>query len=68
MHKDNDQGNAQRFDVVGAIMRYEGGEMSEEETIEFFQRLVDSGLAWSLQGHYGRAATTLIQRGLVSRK
>lgn len=56
------------FDTVGAIMRYEGGEMEEEETIEFFQHLVNTGLAWQLQGSYGRMASRLIEAGLVQPK
>ena len=47
------------------IVRYEHGELDEEETVELFQGLVDSGLAWSLQGHYGRTAMALIEAGLV---
>ena len=54
------------FDVVGAIMAYESGEMQDEdEMIALFQHLVDSGLAWSLQGSYGRMAAHLIEAGLV---
>lgn len=49
---------------VGKIIAYEQGEMDEDETIEFFQELIDSGLAWSLQGSYGRTATALIRAGL----
>ena len=52
--------------LVDEIIRYENGEMSDEEIITFFQRLVNTGLAWSLQGHYGRTAETLINEGLVS--
>ena len=44
---------------------YELGEMTEEETIKFFQELVNSGMAWNLQGHYGRTAAQLIEQGLV---
>lgn len=53
------------YDEVGAIIRYEGGELDQEDVVELFQRLVDSGLAWKLQGHYGRAAAELIDAGEV---
>jgi len=53
--------------VVDRIIAYENGDMSEEETIDLFQDLVNSGLAWQLQGHYGRLATLLINEGLIER-
>jgi hypothetical protein len=46
------------------LMRYEEGEMTEEEVIALFQRLIDSGLAWSLQGSYGRQAAAFIEAGV----
>lgn len=46
-------------DLVGKITKYEEGEMNEEETFEFFEKLVESGLVWQLQGHYGRTAIAL---------
>lgn len=53
------------IDMVNDIMAYENGDLDEDETIAFFQGLVDSGMAWQLQGSYGRAAQRLIQDGLV---
>ena len=47
------------------IISYENGDMNEDEIILFFQELVDTGLAWSLQGHYGRTASWLIEEGYV---
>ena len=44
------------MNTVDGINRYESGQMEEEEQVEFFQHLVDTGVVWSLQGHYGRTA------------
>ncbi len=51
---------------VGKIMAYEAGEMTNDEMIDFFQELVDTGMAWAFQGHYGRTAAALIEAGLVT--
>ena len=48
------------------IDAYEKGEMTEHEELEFFQALVDSGMAWHLQGHYGRHAAHLLEAGVIS--
>jgi len=53
---------------VNSIIRYENGNMGEEEMILFFQQLINSGLCWSLQGHYGRMANRLIEEGLCIQK
>lgn len=55
-----------RFDVTGQIVAYEHGDLNDADTIDLFQYLVDSGLAYQLQGHYGRTADTLIRQHLVS--
>jgi len=51
---------------IGKIISYEQGELGEEETIELFQELINSGLAWQLQGHYGRTAKYLIEEGVCN--
>ena len=52
-------------DNINNIIRYENGEMdSETEIVEFFQELINTGMAWKLQGHYGRTAMRLIEEGL----
>jgi len=53
------------MDTVDKIMAYESGEMNETEIISFFQELLDSGLCWKLQGHYGRTAKNLLDNGLI---
>lgn len=39
---------------------------SEEQVIEAWQYLIDSGLAWKLQGWFGRTANQLIDEGYCS--
>jgi hypothetical protein len=51
------------MDIVAEMMAFESGELDDEQTIVFFQELIDSGLAWSLQGSYGRMAHSLIENG-----
>lgn len=53
----------QPFDTVGFIMDFEGGEVSDKELAIGFQHLINSGEVWSLQGMYGRTASSLIQNG-----
>jgi hypothetical protein len=50
---------------INKIIAFEQGELDEDETIELFQELVDSGAAWQLQGFYGRTAQALIDADLV---
>ena len=37
---------------------------SEEQYIAAWQQLIDTGLAWSLQGWFGRNAIRMIEEGL----
>ena len=38
---------------------------SEDEIIEAWQYLVNTGLAWQLQGFFGRTAKRLIEDGVI---
>jgi Zn finger protein HypA/HybF involved in hydrogenase expression len=38
---------------------------SEEQVINAWQHLVNTGLAWQLQGTFGRTANSLIEQGVV---
>lgn len=54
-----------RLTLTDRIISYESGGLSDEDTVDLFQDLVDSGLAWSLQGSYGRMAARLIEAGII---
>ena len=45
------------------LFDYEAGLLNLDEMVELFQDLIDNGMAWRLQGHYGRTAQDLIDAG-----
>lgn len=51
--------------LIDQIIAYEQGGLDDQETLALFAELIKSGQAWSLQGHYGRAATALIDGGWI---
>lgn len=55
------------MDAFKAVSIAEGFEdpSSHEEYIKAWQFLVDSGLAWRLQGFFGRTATAMIEAGEI---
>lgn len=55
------------MDYIDKIIAYESGELKALEVIKLFAGLIASGQAWSLQGHYGRTAGALIDKGLISK-
>ena len=40
----------------------------EAQVLQAWQHLVDTGLAWQLQGRFGRIAIDLIEQGLINRR
>jgi len=58
------------FDDFTAVGMAEGfiESDSEEEILAAWQHLVDTGLAWSLQGWFGRTANDMIEQGLIKAK
>ena len=49
--------------ILNQVIAYEQGELDEEGILELFQELINSGMAWKLQGSYGRTAKALIDAG-----
>jgi len=41
---------------------------TEEQVLEAWQTLVDTGMAWQLQGWFGRTARHLIEEGYINER
>lgn len=51
--------------LLDKIIDFEQGILAEEDAIDLFQQLVNNGMAWTLQGSYGRAAQALLDAGVI---
>lgn len=52
------------FDAIGIAEGFIQAE-SEDQVIAAWQYLVNTGLAWQLQGWFGRTAQALIEQGII---
>ena len=56
-----------KYEAVGIAEGFIEAE-SKEQVIKAYQYLVNTGIAWTLQGRFGRNANYLIEQGLVKVK
>jgi hypothetical protein len=54
------------MDTLDRIIAYESGMLNGAEMVYMFAELVRSKSAWTLQGHYGRMASNLINVGILT--
>ena len=52
------------YQAVSIIEGFSGEDHTEEEILQAWQALIDSGLVWRLQGFYGRTAQYLLDNGI----
>jgi len=50
------EGRADNTNLIQRLVAWEHGELSDSETVAFFQQLVSSGLAWKTTGPAHRTA------------
>lgn len=55
-----------KFDITGAIIAFESGELDNDGELELLQHLLDTGMYAHLQGSYGRAVQRALDAGDIS--
>ena len=53
------------YNLIDQINRYESSQLSDDEIVELFQYLLDTGIIHHLQGHYQRTACDLLTAGFI---
>ena len=54
------------YDASACVEGFDGLDHDEDTILSAWQYLVDTGLAWRLQGWYGRTANQLINDGYIT--
>ena len=54
------------YDACACVEGFDGLDHDEDTIISAWQYLIDTGLAWTLQGWYGRTANALINDGICT--
>ena len=57
-----------KIDMADNIIAWESGDLGTQDTVEFFAELIKNGMAWKLQGCYGRAAMRMIESGVLDKE
>ncbi len=56
------------YDACSIVEGFCGYEPTEQEQLQAWSHLIETGAAWSLQGWYGRNAMALIEAGYISKQ
>jgi len=54
------------MNLTDKIIDFECGLLDDTGVLELFSELIKNGMAWTLQGSYGRTASALIDAGYIS--
>ena len=53
------------YEAVAMMEGFSGEKSTQRKVLAAWQYLVDSGLAWKLQGFFGREANRLLSYGII---
>ena len=53
------------MNITDKIIDFECGLLDDTGVLELFAELISNGMAWTLQGSYGRTASALIDEGYI---
>ena len=55
------------MNLTDKMINYKCGLLDDTGMLELFAELISNGMAWTLQGSYGRTASALIDAGYIDR-